>query len=525
MKSRVIYCLYLEPVTESEVIKLVSSLKSSSPGYDNLSSSILKLCLQFIKTPLTYLCNLSLQEGIFPQELKTANVLPLFKSGDEFMFNNYRPVSMLCSLSKVFEKIMYTRLLSYLNDHKILFSYQFGFRKSHSTYMALMVLMDKLNKALDDGNMVIGVFLDFSKAFDTVDHDILLFKLSHYGIRDNALLWFKSYLSNRNQFVTYDGVRSSLKTIKCGVPQGSILGPLLFLIYINDLCNVCGNSLPILFADDSNIFTVGKTLDDIEKLINKELADISMWLNANRLSLNIKKTQYMVFSRKKRTDKKIYIKINNHSISETKSSKFLGVYIDNCLNWKKHLSYTASKLARGIGILLKCRKYLNNNSMVLLYYSFIYPFLIYCNQVWGNTYKTNLNKLQVLQNRAVRIITGSSPRSNVNAMYDKAGLMKVNEINNFLTGMFTYRYHHKQLPYLFDDFFTYNYEIHEYETRNAYGIHIPQCRTSLSQFGIRYRGAIVWNRIFKAKINQNTSELSFKTMLKKCILNGIINTA
>ena len=145
--------------------------------------------------------------------------------------------------------------------------------------------------------MVIGVFLDFSKAFDTVDHDILLFKLSHYGIRDNALLWFKSYLSNRNQFVTYDGVRSSLKTIKCGVPQGSILGPLLFLIYINDLCNVCGNSLPILFADDSNIFTVGKTLDDIEKLINKELADISRWLNANRLSLNIKKTQYMVFSR------------------------------------------------------------------------------------------------------------------------------------------------------------------------------------------------------------------------------------
>ena len=241
---------------------------------------------------------------------------------------------MLCSLSKVFEKIMYTRLLSYLNEHKISFSYQFGFRKSHSTYMALMVLMDKLNKSLDDGNMVIGIFLDFSKAFDTVDHDILLFKLSHYGIRDNALLWFKSYLSNRNQFVAYDGVRSSLKTIKCGVPQGSILDPLLFLIYINDLRNVCGNSLPILFADDSNIFTVGKKLDDIEKLINKELADISMWLNANRLSLNIKKTRYMVFSRKKRTDKKIDIKINNHSISETKSSKFLGVYIDNCLNWK-----------------------------------------------------------------------------------------------------------------------------------------------------------------------------------------------
>ena len=146
------------------------------------------------------------------------------------MFDNYRPVSMLCSLSKVFEKIMYTRLLSSLNEHKILFSYQFGFRKSHSTYMALMVLMDIWNKALDDGNMVIGVFLDFSKAFDMVDHDILLFKLSHYGIRDNALLWFKSYLSNRNQFVTYDGVRSLSKTIKCGVPQYWDLCCFLFIL-------------------------------------------------------------------------------------------------------------------------------------------------------------------------------------------------------------------------------------------------------------------------------------------------------
>ena len=308
MKSRVINSLFLEPVTESEVIKLVSSLKSSSPGYDNLSSSILKLCLPFIKTPFTYLCNLSLQEGIFSQELKTANVIPLFKSGDEFMFNNYRPVSMLCSLSKIFEKIMYTCLLSYLNEHKILFSYQFGFRKSHSTYMALMVLMDKLNKALDDGNMVIGVFLDFSKAFDTVDHDILLFKLSHYGIRDNALLWFKSSLSNRNQFVTYDGVRSSLKTIKCGVPEGSILGPQLFFIYINHLCNVCGNSLPILFAADSNTFTVGKKPDDIEKPINKEFADIFMWLNANKLSLNIKKLNTWFSPGKREQIKKLILR-------------------------------------------------------------------------------------------------------------------------------------------------------------------------------------------------------------------------
>ena len=188
MKAKVTFSLYLEPVTEQEIYKIVSSLKNSSPGYDNLSPSILRLSLPLICPLLTHICNLSLSEGIFPDELKLANVIPIFKSGDHETFNNYRPVSILCTISKVFEKIMYSRLLNYLDHYKILFSYQFGFRKSHSTYMAFMVLIDKLTRALDDGKFVVGILLDFSKAFDTVDHDILLTKLSHYGIRGVPLL-------------------------------------------------------------------------------------------------------------------------------------------------------------------------------------------------------------------------------------------------------------------------------------------------------------------------------------------------
>ena len=226
---------------------------------------------------------------MFPNQLKMANVIPLYKSEDPMLFNHYRPVSLLCVLSKVFEKIMYTRLLDFFEKFKIIHDNQFGFRKGRSTHMALMILMDKIAKSLENGELVIGVFLDFSKAFDTVNHDVLLQKLQHYGIRGSALKWFQSYLSDRCQYVTYNGQESSKKAINCGVPQGSILGPLLFIIYINDLSNVCNHMMSLLFADDTNLFVSGKDVIKLQQEVEMDLNKISEWLKINKLSLNIKK--------------------------------------------------------------------------------------------------------------------------------------------------------------------------------------------------------------------------------------------
>ena len=238
----------------------------------------------YVKKPLAHINNLSFVTGIFPDELKISNVVPIYKAKNEKEFSNYRPVSVLPVFSKLLERLMYNRLIDYINENKLLYKLQFGFQKGKDTSMALIMLVDKISEALDKGELAIGVFLDFSKAFDTVDHDILIDKLEYYGIKGVSNDWFKNYLSNRKQFVTYNSIKSDALSIKCGVPQGSILGPLLFLLYINDLSIVSKDLFSILFADDSNMFIIGKDINDMCVKMNNALKEIEEWLCCNKLS-------------------------------------------------------------------------------------------------------------------------------------------------------------------------------------------------------------------------------------------------
>ena len=235
-----------------------------------------------------------------------------------------------------------------------------------------------------------------------------------YGIQDTALEWFRDYLTNSSQYVTYNFKKSTKENISCGVPQGSILGPVLFLIYINDLAMVSDVFLSVLFADDTNLFISGHDIEALCNRINEDLEKIQQWLCANKLSENVMKTQYMVFTSKNKSVPDIDIRINNVCIERGYVTKFLDILIDFQLNWKQHIEYTCKKLSKCIGILSKARRKLHKPSLITLYHSFAYPYLIYCNQVWGNNYPTVNNSLVLIQKKLVRTITCSSYRATFN---------------------------------------------------------------------------------------------------------------
>ena len=285
--------------TEEEVEReLLKIDPSKSTGFDDLNPKVIHQIAPLIKYPLALIFNKSLSQGVVPKNLKCSLISPVYKSEDKSLVSNYRPVSVLPCFSKILEKLMFKRLMSFIEKHKILYQDQYGFRKNHSTEMAIISLTQKVTEAIENKKITIGIFLDLSKAFDTVDHSILLDKLEYYGIRGITLKWFKSYLSDRKQIVKFYEYRSSMKTISCGVPQGSVLGPLLFLLYVNDIHRSSTLLSFILFADDTNIFNSHSDINTLITTTNEELKKVAEWLRANKLSLNIKKTQFIIFKAK-----------------------------------------------------------------------------------------------------------------------------------------------------------------------------------------------------------------------------------
>ena len=315
--------MFAEPITEYEIITEIDKLSTNkSAGYDEVSAKIVKVIKQDISKPLAHIFNLTFQYGIIPDSLKIALVTPVFKANEKYLFENYRPISVLTCFSKLLEKLMYTRLISHIEKQQILSKHQYGFRRNRSTEHAIIELTEKISKAIDEGKYTIGIFLDLSKAFDTVNHEILLKNLEYYGIRGSCLKWFENYLHERTQIVKYGHHRSNKMTISTGVTQGSILGPLLFLIYINDIENCSELISFVMYADDTNAFYSNKCLKSLTHIMQEEMNEVTKWLNVNKLSINTTKTKYIIFkSKNKKCNSENNIKLNNNIIQQNEIDK------------------------------------------------------------------------------------------------------------------------------------------------------------------------------------------------------------
>ena len=410
--------LNVETVIES--LKAVNSNKATGP--DNIPGRVLKIAAEFLSPSLT-IFNRSLSMGIYPDDWKMARVLPIFKSGEKSDLGNYRPISIISAIAKVFGRLVYDQFYTYLTSNQLINSYQSGFRPTYSTLTSLLETTNNWCVNIDRGLLNGVVFIDLRKAFDTIDHEILLSKLKAHGVDDLALVWFGSYLTDRKQRCFVNGQFSNSSFITKGVPQGSIIGPLLFLVYINDLPNCLNEGFPRMFADDTNISFSSNTLSDLENRINFELQSLNRWLLANKLSLNIAKTEFMVIGSRQRLatfdDYELCVTVNGASVKQVKSAKSLGITLDENLTWRNHVDAITKKISSGIGALKRVRGLIDQETANKAYQGFIEPYFSYCAPVWDGLGDTLSDRLQILQNRAARVITRSSYDISSNLLLDQ----------------------------------------------------------------------------------------------------------
>ena len=502
----------LKSTNPSKVFSLLSKLcKSKATGLDMIFARLLRECADLIADPMCSIFNQSIRSGIFPQEWKCAKVIPLFKEGNHSDLNNYRPISIVPIVAKVFERIIYDQVYGYLTENNLISSQQSGFRSLHSTVTALLEATNNWAFNIDKGSVNAVVFLDLKKAFDTVDHTILLSKLFEYGIRGVAYEWFRSYLDNRNQQCFVNGSLSNSQILTCGIPQGTILGPLLFILYINDLPNCLSNSVARMYADDTHLTFASNNIETINDVMNHDLSNVNTWLTANKLTLNSSKTEFMLIGSRQRLgtyDTSPKLIIGGDIINPVSSVKSLGVHIDENLSWNMHIEKIAKKIASGIGAIKRCRPFINRTTLESVFNALVQPYFNYCSEVWGHCNKSLSNRLQKLQNRAARILTFSSYDTSADPIFEQLNWKRLDTQRQIQVATMVYKSIHGLAPDYLGSLFT-KYDP-PYNLRNSENkLAVPLPRTNFLKNSFSYNGAVIWNSL-SPELRQAKSLQSFR---------------
>lgn len=501
---------FMSPVSEQEVVKLINSLKNSCTcALDNISNNLLKQCSEELCNILSILINMSTEQGIFPSALKIARVTPIFKTGDQNDMKNYRAISILSSLSKLYELNIKEQMTSFLICNKSLSTKQHGFMKRRSTETALCEFHNYIIQALDQKQHTLGLFVDFSKAFDCVNHQLLLLKLERYGIRGLPLNLMHSYLSNRKQVVKIGESISSTRSVESGVPQGSVLGPFLYLVFANDLLfhlNNNENVKTVCYADDTNVLIKENSLDKLKIAAELTYSKIIKWSEKNGLKLNKIKTKTLLFTMKTRTETVCISE--THGLATELSTKMLGIIIDYRLTWEEHVDILCQKLRKNCYGLRSLSNYCSEKVLVMVYYANIHSHIKYGILNWGNS--VHAHRVFIVQKYAIRILARLSYHQSCREAFKHLKILTVASI--YILQSCIYAFNNKAT-------LNKNRHSHNYATRHRETLQPKSHRTSLYQNNFEYLACKLFNKL-PQEIKTLGNIKTFKNKVQGILSNG-----